>query len=697
MQPENQEKLIVDFLIIDVADNRDYLALTNSPIGPLIPDLGTELAWLKFAGPEALTTETEGAPLFVNADLLQVIDDRVAIEAAGTDAEALLVDLEALGLTNGVVFGNLVSGWMPIEAIDEIANLESLGLVRPAYKPITNVGSTTSQGDAAMNSDDARTNFGIDGTGITLGVLSDSYDFLGGAAADIASGDLPASGVNVLLDNGNSDEGRAMLQLVHDVAPGADLAFHTAFGGEAVFAQGIRDLATAGADVIVDDVVYFTEPMFQDGAIAQAVDEVVADGVAYFSSAGNNGRRSYESAFNPSGMTDSLFGKTYQWHDFDSGAGVDISQGITVPEGSTATFSFQWDEPFFSVSGGSGSTSDIDIFLAIGDTIVHSATAENIGGDPVEVLSFTNSFPTTSFNLRIGNAGGPNPGLMKYVEFGGITIDEYDTASPTSFGHGNAAGASSVGAAAYDKTPAFGTSPPVLESFSSPGGVDILFDTDGNRLVTPESRQNVDIVAPDGTNTTFFGSEDSESDGFPNFFGSSAAAPHAAAVAALMLESAGGEGSLTPSEVYSALETTAIDMGTGGYDVDSGFGLIDANAAVTAVTPTNDITGGPGRQTLTGTDGRDRFIYNSLYHGGDTIVNFTPVDDKINLNGILSQIGYGGTDPISDNYLSFQTFGSDTIIKLDVDGPATRGRSRSFLLVEDITSGDLNNLNNFIL
>ena len=425
--------------------------------------------------------------------------------------------------------------------------------------------STATQGDAAANSDDARTNFGIDGAGITVGVISDSYDFLGGAAADIASGDLPASGVNLLLDNGSSDEGRAMLQLVRDVAPGADLAFHTAFGGQAVFAQGIGDLAAAGADVIVDDVVYLIEPMFQDGAIAQAVEQVVADGVSYFSSAGNNARRSYESAFNPSGMTDSLFGKTYEFHDFDSGPGVDISQGITVPVGATATFSFQWDEPFFSVSGGSGSASDIDIFLAIGDTIINSATLENIGGDPVEVFSFTNSFPSTSFNLRIGNAGGPNPGLMKYVEFGGITIDEYDTASPTSFGHANAAGAASVGAAAYFETPEFGQSPPLLESFSSPGGIDILFDTAGNRLATPESRQNVDIVAPDGTNTTFFGS-DVDSDGFPNFFGSSAAAPHAAAVAALMLESAGGEGSLTPSEVYSALETTAIDMGTAGYD-----------------------------------------------------------------------------------------------------------------------------------
>jgi len=111
----------------------------------------------------------------------------------------------------------------------------------------------------------------------------------------------------------------------------------------------------------------------------------------------------------------------------------------------------------------------------------------------------------------------------------------------------------------------------------------------------------------------------------------------------------------------------------------------------------NDITGGPGGQTVTGTDGRDRFIYNSLSEGGDRIANFTKGDDKIDISAVLTQIGYSGSDPIAESYLSFQTFGSDTIIKLDVDGSGTRGRPRGFLLVQDITSGDLNDLNNSIV
>ena len=81
-----------------------------------------------------------------------------------------------------------------------------------------------------------------------------------------------------------------MSQLVHDVAPGAGIAFHTAFNSEFDFAEGIIELADAGADVIVDDVRYFAEPFFMDGMIAQAVDIVSARGVPYYSSAGNQAR-----------------------------------------------------------------------------------------------------------------------------------------------------------------------------------------------------------------------------------------------------------------------------------------------------------------------------------------------------------------------------------------------------------------------
>jgi subtilisin family serine protease len=348
-----------------------------------------------------------------------------------------------------------------------------------------------------------------------------------------------------------------MMEIIHDVAPGASQAFHTAFEGQASFAQGIIDLANAGASVITDDVLVFAEPMFQDGMIAQAVNIVKGMGVAYFSAAGNFGRQAYESPFRPSGV----FSGSSEAHNFDPGAGVDICQQITIPVGHTLKLVYQWDQPFFSVSGPPGSASDMDIILTNGacDIVLAGTAAANLGGDPYEFFSFVNAGPDTTFGIIILHFTGPKPGLMKTVNVGrdSITIDQFDTKTGTSWGHSAALGGLGVGAARYQDTPAFGVNPPLIEAFSSAGGSPILFDIAGNRLATPEVRQQPDITAPDGADTTFFVGGDSDVTGFPNFFGSSAAAPHAAGVAALMKDLVPA---LTPDATYAALNNTAVDM-----------------------------------------------------------------------------------------------------------------------------------------
>jgi len=93
--------------------------------------------------------------------------------------------------------------------------------------------------------------------------------------------------------------------------------------------------------------------MFQDGIIAQAVDTVKTSGVAYFSSAANSGRKSYASTYSPSSQLEPTYGG--RLHDFDPGAAEDVYQTIALPGGPdpgiTTAISFQWDEPYFSVSG----------------------------------------------------------------------------------------------------------------------------------------------------------------------------------------------------------------------------------------------------------------------------------------------------------------------------------------------------------
>jgi PKD repeat protein len=541
---------------------------------------------------------------------LHIVKGRVLIDArAAGDAELLLSDLRHLGLDKGSRFADVVSGWLPVGAIRRAAELYSLRALSASI-PMTNAGSVTSQGDVAQRSDLARTLYGVSGAGVKVGVLSDSYDQQNGAAADVASGDLP-NNVQLLDDSAVcgdaifqepcTDEGRAMLQIVHDVAPGAGLAFHTAYNGFADFANGIVELANRGAQVIVDDVIYLGEPMFMDGVIAQAVDQVKGMGVAYFSAAGNAARASYEHAYDNSGEQFYLDYGIPGWppvavgpmHDFDSGPSTDTTQEHTIPAGQCAIFLVQWDSPFGSQSVGTGTQNDLDIWLVdeSENYILAYDGHENIPtGDPVEAMQFCNDgtyVPTDPpvFKLIITLWEGAAPGLVKTVVFGNASIDAHATYSSTLFGHANAAGAEAVGAAYYPDTPEYGTNPPQLEYFSSAGGTPILFATNSTPLPAPEVRQKPEIVAPDGVDTTFFWPESDRNDNdVPDFSGTSAAAPHAAGVAALMLDK---NSTATPDAVYAALESTAIDMMGLGFDYDSGFGLIQADQAVAAIATGN--------------------------------------------------------------------------------------------------------------
>ena len=404
----------------------------------------------------------------------------VNIVARG-DGNALKAQLQALGLSDARAVGSLVSGRIAPASLRAIASLPDVQSVRPALAR-TRAGLVTTQGDRAQGSAKARANYAVDGSGVRVGILSDSFKCLTGpilpgqlfttTRQDMANDDLP-SNVRILADNacsGSNDEGRAMGQIVHDVAPGASLAFHTAFVSEADFAQGIIDLADAGSKVIVDDVIYFDEPMFQDGILAQAVNAVHDRGVAYFSAAGNDARASYESAFRPSASV----GASGMRHNFAASGKPDPLQTITVTSQGLELVVLNWDEPFKS-AGPRGSRSDVDLIfyrmngqpVPLCDGNLKPAVCQfpgadsNIGGDALEegVISNT-SGADVQVQLSIELYAGPAPGYLKYVYFGfgagTIYLNEYDTQSGASYGHAIAAGAASVGAAPWYNTAAWG-------------------------------------------------------------------------------------------------------------------------------------------------------------------------------------------------------------------------------------------------
>jgi hypothetical protein len=584
-----------------------------------------------------------------------------------SDPEALSGALAGLGLEHAAIYANDVGGWLPVARLEAAAALPELHAMRAAMMR-TRVGAVTSEGDFAQGSAALRqAHSTLTGQGITVGVLSDSFNcyaqyeqtdsgvpasglngfapsgYLADAEQDEQTGDLPSS-VTVLseapcLDYGAptylpfTDEGRAMLQIVHDVAPAAALAFYTADTSEADFATGIGKLATAGAKIEVDDTGYFDEPFFQDGILAQAIDTVESEGVAYFSAAGNDGVTSYDNTA-PSFPTvsGSAPNSGERVLNFDTtGATTTSALSVTVPAlypGEFVAFVLEWDQPYVTGAPQSGgATSQLDLCVTggnAGDPIIldldgNPVTCSGLnstGVDPVQILiignpaSASGNSANETVNVMIGlGTGSTPPGRVKLALQGDgapLVIDAaFAVDTPTMQGHPGATGAMAVGAAFFPFTPRCGVSPATLESYSSRGGEPILFDTSGTRLSQPETRTKPDIVGPDGVNTTFFGqtlagegvsystsvSECDNQPNYPNFFGTSAAAPHIAGAAALLLQS---NSSLLPAQIYQALESSAAAMGATVPNDDSGYGFVRADQAFAQLPPPPSATGNSG-------------------------------------------------------------------------------------------------------
>ncbi|MBK8501444.1 MAG: S8 family serine peptidase [Saprospiraceae bacterium] len=527
-------------------------------------------------------------------DFLVMSGDQIALEVVATDVTACMESLKSQGASRIRHFKQVINCLMPMATLNLLKNLPNSKRISLVKKPVTNIGAATSQGDIAQLSDIARIIYNVNGAGNKIGVLSDSYNDLGGAMADITTGDLPGATnpngfttpIDVLSDlgGGGIDEGRAMLQIIHDVAPGAELAFHTAFIGDADFAQGILDLHTAGCNIIVDDVFYFAEPYYMPGIIAQAVDQVCSLGAMYFSSAGNQSRNSYEGIYTGGPSIDNPMAPfTYiSSHEFAPGDPY-LSVALTPGE---HIIILQWDQPFFSATGGASSLVDLDLYAY--DTefnIIGAGLEDNVlgSGDPVEGIGLIGS---GTLNLSVDFYGGFElPNRIKIIVYSSSPVLEFGNTAPTIVGHANTARACAVGAAPWYATPPYGFGPPAgLEPFSSWGGVPIVFDATGAMLPAPVTYNKPDFVAPDGGNTTFFFADIAQDpDIFPNFFGTSASAPHAAA-AALIFEANPG---YTKDEVKAALINTADDMLNPGFDYGSGAGLINVGHALSSAIPLN--------------------------------------------------------------------------------------------------------------
>jgi subtilisin family serine protease len=509
------------------------------------------------------------------------------------------------------------------EDLAALAALPGVTAIHPNYGAELNSGAVPGQGDAWQRSDVARQRFGVDGAGIRVGILSDSFNRrLGGSVAGSGcerrlrgsspqvSLDLPES-VVILADGPRAatDEGAALGEIVHDIAPGADLLFASAYPSEAVFAENIPRLVACGADVVVDDVIFFAEPMFQDGIVAQAAQAAVDGNVDFFSAAGNQGFAGVDQVYNDANpalddMDDAPTGNDL--HDF----GATAFARVDLPPGCGVRFIMQWDEPFDGTLG-PGASTDLDLYVLEGPSIDArvlqrgddpqgcAARGGAPSGDPLEIAYYINSSsaPRTVY-AAVEHVCGREDVRFRIVTFEPNLISCRDSegyayaagifGAVQIFGHPAAQGVATVAAVFYGELESEGAVTPPLgvidvNPFSAGGGeVPIYFAGNGHPLPGgPALRFKPELAAPDGVNSTFFGIDsDYDPDTFRNFSGTSAAVPHAAAVAALMRQLAP---ELTPAAILDVLRGTARDIGAPGRDPRAGDGLIDADAALNAV------------------------------------------------------------------------------------------------------------------
>ena len=669
---------------------RERLALQEAKGGAIDPALAAqaqsqrELAFSNEKGQVKVYIHLAPRPAKVAKGVAAQFDPKAVLPAS---AEATAIDM--------TYRAGIIEAWMDLDDVPALAGDKRVLTVILAIKPILDVGATTAQGFVTH-----RVNMtNRTGAGISVGVMSDSFGRCAGCsttpAVDVATGDLPGPGnpngftqpVVIVDDPGagnNTDEGRGMAQIVHDMAPGARLGVATASGGQVSFADNIRSLAGLpsgshtvpgfAAQVIVDDLFYSDSPMFGTSLVGRAVNEVAALGVTYFSSAGNRAAQlGYFSdarivsaaagqAANPTLNFSTVPAALYAggFHNFRTDGGTDIAQTVT----GGGSISFQWDDPydvtppsfnptpFFQSSGTATSTTVpvnftlpnltagqqyrvtvianppppgnpfdavVDVYDPNDNLVLHQDTGTdeeiyffaNLSGNyRVAVTAFTaatgGSFDikaytangtqriTVDYNLlffnnttgafissiasnniasnqplelanvpagtvqlvisRANTPTAPVPATkVRYVKTAGPVLEYFDYQTPITFGHNHEPGALSAAGV--------GPFPPYLpEDYSSPGPSYIYFDQNANRLPAPVIRQKPDVAAATNVNTSFFGGDSTrDADAFPNFGGTSAAAPSAAGIAALVLQANGGPGSVTQPQMRTILQRSGFN------------------------------------------------------------------------------------------------------------------------------------------
>jgi hypothetical protein len=579
----------------------------------------------------------------------------------------------------------VVEGWLPASSIERVENLAFVRYVGLPSYGITNAGGVDSQGDHILQADLTRTALNVDGTGVRVGVISSGIAgvFATGCTSSCSAtamvpspinlGDLPAAigtrnGAGILtsasggitamsfrtdgdledtIDGSGGAEGTAMLEIVHDLAPGASLYFANA-ETSLQFEQAVDALASK-TDVVVDDISWFTPPYDGTSSVSSNTSDALNNNAypirAYFTDAGNWAQDHYQGLYTDSLINGTPFtGEAGDLHLFQGTMGVVVpAPGVTtdngsygkvpfdpviaIPPGQSISVYLAWNDPELA------STNDYDLFLVplscagiannqpiqpcsiSGQALEKGVDPQTGVQNPAEQLSWMNSTGSTAtVGIIIENVGNAAQAKTFDLFVNGYGAKKsapnhnFNTESGSVAAENDAiGGVVTVGAINQAQCANPESCTGLLEVYSSQGPTGL----------TPQSMTGTmkpDLVAVDqvcvdgagGFNSTAPASmcPPSQPTGYTPvlFGGTSAAAPHSAAVAALALETypclLANDQVITPAnartKLRTALTSTAHPIPAYFEAVPNsieGAGLVDSyDATISLIPPVNALS-----------------------------------------------------------------------------------------------------------
>jgi len=480
-------------------------------------------------------------------------------------------ELPAVGLVRAVV---------PYDKVDAVAALPWVAAIRPTITGVTDAGPITSEGVILHRANTAQAH-GFTGHGQAIGVISDGVSSL---ADSVGRGELPAD-VRVL-DPGVGDEGTAMLEIIHDMAPGAKLIFTTVGESLDTYVAAFHSLAAAGATLIAEDIAIDDEPAFQQGIGATTADQLARAGIWVSSSAGNLGAkhaprvRAVGTGRTPDNATGSFADCPTRPDNTVNLRGTDNTYDIQIAAGGGILPTLQWSEPraIFPTTGQGGFT-DLNLYLMNADgtdcLAASDAVQANGVGDTIEQLLYFNE-TGAPINAKLvvdvaGTSSAVRPPVLdlRWRTAGVTTLDPPDRAGSLNPDSNYLGFATSAGAAGADLSTDPATVP--LQAYSAAGPVQVGLTTrcaagrvgpcrgipgPAFRTAPAPSWTGADGVSVSGVGGFGAGRCPATTTGDCRFYGTSAAAPTSAGVAALVRQELGGR--LAPVALNAVLSLLAV-------------------------------------------------------------------------------------------------------------------------------------------